>query len=161
MKRSALIPLFLLSSACGAPPNDSAEASASADTAIAWEAAIRCDGAVLDVNANERRDVQFVIRDAQAIDSLTHSADLPSVAPGTINAAGEFILSGHVSRGIFHTADFASAQVKNGTSVFGFVTVAGNNAGAPGAGGGGDPSDLLIWFGEYTNWRFRSCGGQL
>jgi hypothetical protein len=90
-----------------------------------------------------------VIRDSNAVDQLTHSVDLPGVPPGTINAKGEFILTGRVDRGIFHAGDFGSAQVKNGTSVFGFITLAGTNSDAPGNGGSGDPSDILIWFGEF------------
>lgn len=146
--------------AASTSPTDDATSSDQALSGVHWQAAIRCDGAVLDVNEDERRDLQFVIRDAQAIAGMQHTADVSTFPPGSVNAKGELIFAGHVDRGVFRAEDFGSAlmETSGGTSkVHGFVTVAGTNPGVPGAGGGGDPSDLLIEFGEYTNWRFRNC----
>jgi hypothetical protein len=132
--------------------SDPTSSSQAAETTVPWQAAIRCDGATLDVNADERRDIQFVIRDAEAIEHLPHGFDLGGEHP-VLNADGDFILTGHVDQGIFHASDFSRVVVKNGADVTGGVA----KSSASWFPSGGDPNDLEIWFGEYTNWRFRNC----
>jgi hypothetical protein len=72
--------------------------------ATEWIPVLRCDGgaAVLDVNRDERRNVQLVIRNNNILSYLYRS--------GAINLSwgqAEYIGGGWVSRGVFHTGDFS------------------------------------------------------
>jgi hypothetical protein len=69
---------------CGAPqdlPVDTeASAEGKADSATTWLRAFTCDGgaAVLDVSANERRNLQFVIRDQNIVGYLNSAGAVHS-----------------------------------------------------------------------------------
>ncbi|MBX3233624.1 MAG: hypothetical protein KIT84_11520 [Labilithrix sp.] len=107
------IPFLLAAAACGGAPDDeTASASTQASTTTEWQAAIRCDRAVLDVNRDERREVQLVIHDEDAVYALTHGVEVHDVPAGTINEKGEFILAGRLERGVFHANDFSSRSLR-------------------------------------------------
>src|SRR5436190_7887619 len=90
-------------------PDDIANAASSgkADGAV-WLKVYTCNNgaAVLDVNGNERRDLQFVIRDRQAIGYLASQVRVST--QGILSPSGEIIIPGHQSNGVFSKDDFHS-----------------------------------------------------
>jgi hypothetical protein len=110
MKKLASLPcLFacLLLAACSAPtaPEDEAASSEEAYSSSQWTKLLTCNGgaAVLDVDKNERRNVQLVIRDRAAVDYLQ------SKSPSNItNARHEIIITPNeqLKHGLFSPSDF-------------------------------------------------------
>src|SRR5262245_58128499 len=80
---------------CGSPPIDeTVEQSPASLSPVVWEKLLTCDGgtAVLDVNSDERRNLQLVIRDPNIIGYL----DSVGVVDPAYNAR-ELVLSGYVA----------------------------------------------------------------
>jgi len=107
------------------PPGDAVIAtSRNSDFAFvpvtSWRSAFTCDGATLDVDIGERRNLQLVVRDPSAIahfdaklpKNLYRSvADGQSFAKGLVNAKGELILRGGQAQGfggVFEPHQFVS-----------------------------------------------------
>ena len=129
MTRLASLLLFSLSAsasasaaACAAPAADASDATSSAFTASRWEKVYQCDdGTVLDVNANERQQIQLVVRGQAAVDYLTTALPDPYAGNVTPNAKGELIFQGWVynhgkpganppPQGIFQPSDFTVTE---------------------------------------------------
>src|SRR5262245_45664605 len=88
-------------------PDDLANAESKADGTW-WEKVFTCDSgaAVLDVNAAERRDLQFVIRDRGIIGYLANN--VRGSTQGIVSPSGEIIVRGHQNNGIWSQGDFHS-----------------------------------------------------
>src|SRR5215217_7248180 len=100
-----IVALALTAVACTAPTSDdeSTSSSESAATSASWRTVYRCDdGSVLDVNTNERRELQLVVRNKDAIWRMQHSIECQwSAASCPTNASGEMVFRGRVDRGVF------------------------------------------------------------
>jgi hypothetical protein len=112
-----LMPTFLAAlTLAGCVDNDSEElqvddqASDKAD-GTQWLKVLTCDGgaAVLDVASQERRQLQFVIRDSNIVNYLASATALPRDM--LVNSAGEIILHAWVNNGVFARSDFQSMSV--------------------------------------------------
>lgn len=155
MRKSLLLcPLLFVVAACTAEPaapETETSSTESAATAVRWEAMLRCeDGSVLDVNSNERRDVQFVVRNKDAIWWMQHSIECQwNAASCPTNAAGEMVFRGRVDRGVFYEHDFDKALTNLTPSSPTWIL---------GALVDREPGDTIkIQIGEYYNWVFRGC----
>jgi hypothetical protein len=80
---------FVAGCSGGSPPPDPSDTTASSFTSSNWEKLLTCDNgaAVLDVNTAERRDFQFVVRDANIVRYFESQFPGLSLA----NGRGEFI----------------------------------------------------------------------
>lgn len=88
------------------------EAGGKAD-GVTWSKILTCENGsvVVDVDVNERRNVQVVVRHWDAINHLRAMATANNWASSTIlepNSKGEVILRGTSNRGVFHPSDFES-----------------------------------------------------
>ena len=111
MKPSLLLLLVALLGACAAPTSDddtSAEATEGAFSSTSWIKIFDCDGgAVVDVNRDERRHLQLVIKNHDAAEYiLAHGNDY--MRGMERNAKGELIMSGSTDRGVFAPGDLFS-----------------------------------------------------
>jgi hypothetical protein len=155
MRRLLLLSPLLFVVACSAETTDTGEPSTdtteSAATSVRWEPVFRCDdGTVLDVNASERREVQFVIRNKDAIWWMQHSIECQwNEASCPTNAAGEMVFRGRVDRGVFYQRDFDKVLASL-TPASPSWTVAGLVDREPG-------DTIKLQIGEYYNWIFRGC----
>ncbi|MDB4933511.1 MAG: hypothetical protein JWP87_483 [Labilithrix sp.] len=96
----------LVLAGCAAPTEETVDGSESALSSSPWEAAVTCGGhgLTVDVDRNERRHLQAVIRDPGAVAYLgSHPG---AGASGKPNAHGEIVIEGFVTRGVFSAADF-------------------------------------------------------
>jgi hypothetical protein len=124
------------------------DASGKADGST-WLRVYTCDGAVLDVNAAERRSLQFVIKDHDAEDYLL-SKGTNGITPN-VTSRGELIFSGRIDRGVFNPWDFEAMR--------------GVNAVYPGSDAyigatirmAGDDISAENYFSPDINWVFRNC----
>lgn len=107
MKTIALLPILALGAvACGGSNDgDPAATSAAAFSSNNWQSLVTCNGgaAVLDVDRDERRNVQFVIRDRNVVDYLQSKTQSPMV-----NAKHEIVISAseQLEHGLFSPRDF-------------------------------------------------------
>jgi hypothetical protein len=93
-----------LSVGCAAP----AETADSTEAALGtWETTLTCNGgaAVLDVDPGERRQLQFVIRDPNAINYLTGAVGL-QYGPLNRGNGRELIVAGWSDQGVFSPSNF-------------------------------------------------------
>ncbi len=140
--------------ACAAPASDAEDttSSESAATAAAWHAVYRCDdGSVLDVNGNERREIQFVVRNDAAKKHLMRSAD-PAYFDWNVSPSGEIVYRGRVERGIFYPQDFTRAIAISGRPKVQVGDQWGPTVEITRSG-----SDITLLANEYVNWTFRNC----
>jgi hypothetical protein len=117
MKRSNLFSLATLAvlvvAGCAAPTSSegddgSSDTSEAAATSTTWIKVADCEGgAVVDVNAGERRDLQLVVRNREAASYiLAHGSDY--MRGMQLNAKGELIMRGSTDRGVFYPQDLRS-----------------------------------------------------
>jgi hypothetical protein len=92
--------------ATSADEGEDAESSEANLGSVAWTPLLTCDGgaAVIDVNKNERRDFQLVVRDRNIVRHFASAFPGMSLA----NAKGEFIATSadHYHPGAFYKSDF-------------------------------------------------------
>jgi hypothetical protein len=129
------------------------EESSLTESALAskrWEPVVRCeDGTVVDVNADERRELQLVVRNPRAIEALQHGIECqwdPAKCP--TNARGEIVFRGQVDRGVFAPQDFDkflgwAVPASPDWLVAGLVDREGDT--------------VKVQIGEYYSWIFRNC----
>jgi hypothetical protein len=176
---------FLTVAGCSASNADVVEsdATSAAQSSTPWQNVLTCDrgAAVLDTDANERRHLQFVIRNPQVIGYIASQVRVST--QGILSPSGEIIIDGHQDSGVWAPADF---HAMNGGVPYVNVDVHREDAGirvsfwvnAQGSQGcfcrsGGDPCggslcqcpggpDDLVCPGdphaELANWYFQSCG---
>ncbi len=157
MKTTVLILVAMATSAIGCSGGPRTEESSVSEGALFttahWQKIYECnDGSVVDVNTNERRELQFAVRSTQAIDTLQDSVECgyyPNRCP--TNAKGEFVFQGRVERGVFSPSDFSK--------FIGYAPGRGRETPLPFGGLVDRGSDNTIKFeiGEYGNWIFRGC----
>jgi hypothetical protein len=154
MRRSTIFAFFVL--ACAACSTEATSASLepgssdSASTTARWQPVYRCeDGSVLDVNIDERREVQFVVRNEDAIGWMHHSIECHwSAANCPTNSRGEMVFRGRVDHGVHEPRDFDKVLARLTPaspewSVAGLFDVEGDT--------------IKLQIGEYYNWIFRGC----
>ncbi len=178
MLRRIFVFASLFTFACGSPP--SGDPSASTDSAYSsgqFQKMLTCNGgaAVLDADTGERRQVQFVIRDPNAINWLTGQVGM-QLGPLNRGNGRELIVSGRSDNGLFSPGDFHSmsqpfidagdAQVfRDGRGIKvvfrrddgvqgGFCT--DNQGGEPGGCIGGWAGGTRVYH-ELANWYFDDC----
>jgi hypothetical protein len=162
MKRSlaSLLLLFVAgasASACAAPTADASDpsdtaATESAVTGAHWQAIYRCDdGSVLDVNTNERRELQFVVRNAAAKKHLMTAYDTATF-DWNLSPSGEIVFRGTVQAGIFYPHDFTSA-----VAISGRPKVQVGDQWGPTVDITRHGSDITLLASEYVDWTFRNC----
>ncbi len=100
------LPILVLLSACAAPAEEATEANDL--TRSFWQPLLVCNGggAVLDVDAAERRHLQFVVRDSNAISYVT-GAIRQQMRLNRGNGR-EIIAGGYSQEGAFAPGDFRS-----------------------------------------------------
>jgi hypothetical protein len=149
------------------------DASGKADGTF-WLKVYTCNNgaAVLDVNANERRDLQFVIRDQRAIGWLASQVRVST--QGIISPSGEIIIPGRQSNGVFSKSDFRSldggvpyVSVNVRREGNGIKAVFYQQIGWSRCADGGEPSPSTgtcngdtvsgSTYNELANWYFDSC----
>jgi hypothetical protein len=153
MKYVALA-LAMTAVACAAPAGDEEETGSneSAATAASWQAIYRCDdGSVLDINTNERREFQFVIRNDAAKKLLMKSADV-NYFDWNISPSGEVVYRGRLERGVFYKHDFSY-----GIGISGKPKVQVGDQWGPTAEIRRNGSDITVVANDYYNWTFRNC----
>lgn len=147
----AFLPLLF---ACAAPAGDDAPASTDDAALTAWSAVLRCNGAVVDVDATSRRHLQVVVTDPAAVHWL--SSHPGAGGAGLANAKHEVIVSG------WSTHDVVSAADVTGFDQLGF---ADEDALLAQARVTRQPGGLLVRLVtrdhghevETANWFFRGC----
>jgi hypothetical protein len=150
---SVFLPLVAAcSSAAPGDPSATSAAGESASTHAHWAAFYSCDdGSVLDVNVDERREIQFVVRNDDAKDLLMKAYD-PQYFDWNISPRGELIFLGRLEHGLFNAGDFSravaiSGKPKQQTGDEWGPTVEITRSG----------SDITLVADEYRNWTFRGC----
>lgn len=140
-----------------------------------WLKVLTCDGgaAVLDVANQERRQLQFVIRDHGIVDYLAGATSAPR--DSLVNGAGEIIFSAWVDNGVFARSDFQAMSAprisayddalhvdprvyrdSGGVKVLLTMEQADGFSGT--CDGGGTTCTPTHWRpAGSTNWWFRSC----
>jgi hypothetical protein len=125
-------------------------------TTVVWQATLHCggQGVVVDVNRDERRDLQAVVRDPAAVAWLAgHPGDGGAGVP---NAKHEIIVRGSVTRGVFSPADFSGFD-QVGFSVADALLPEAHVA----RDGSGLRVRLVSWASgheiETANWWFADC----
>ena len=152
-KQTLLAILALPALACSAAPEGASPGkSESAQTSTSWKQVLQCDdGSVLDVNADERRELQFVIRNDAAKEYLMPAYD-PQYFDWNISASGEVIFRGRVAQGIFGPQDFTRAVAISGRPKHQVGDEWGPTVEMVRAG-----SDITLTASEHRNWVFRGC----
>ncbi|MDB4934264.1 MAG: hypothetical protein JWP87_1236 [Labilithrix sp.] len=155
---AALLLLFVVAApACAAPSGEDSEpfdtaATESAVTGAHWQSIYRCDdGSVLDVNTNERRELQFVVRNAAAKKHLM-TAYSTATFDWNLSPSGEVIFRGTVQYGIFNPGDFTRAVAISGRPKVQVGDQWGPTVEITRTG-----SDITLLASEYVNWTFRNC----
>lgn len=110
MKTSIVVALHVLALGvgfgCGAPLAEEPGEESAPLGGVPWQKILDCDNgaAVIDADAGERRNLQFVIRDRGIIGYLNSKVRVST--SGIIVASGEIITNGWQDRGVFQPADF-------------------------------------------------------
>lgn len=179
MVRRIFVLLSLVTvAACGSPAEDDASASSSesAYSSGAWQKMVTCNGgaAVLDADTGERRQVQLVIRDPNAINWLTGRVGM-QLGPLDRGNGRELVVRGWTDNGVFSPADFRSMGAPLGggdAQVFrdgaGIKIVFRHDDGVQGGyctdnQGGWEGGCIGGWAGgtrvmrELANWYFDDC----
>jgi hypothetical protein len=155
MKSLLLMALAVTAAACAAPSEGDSEdtpATESAATSASWQAIYRCDdGSVLDINTNERKEFQFVVRNAAAKKHLMKSADV-NYFDWNISPSGEVVYRGWLERGVFYKHDFTQ-----GLGISGKPKVQVGDQWGPTALITRSGSDITLVANDYYNWTFRNC----
>jgi hypothetical protein len=153
--KSLIIALAVTAAACAAPSNEDAEDTASnesAATAASWQAIYRCDdGSTLDVDTNERRQFQFVVRNGAAKKHLMKSADV-NYFDWNVSPSGEVVYRGWLERGVFYPHDFVT-----GIGISGKPKVQVGDQWGPTAQVTRSGSQITLVANDYYNWVFRNC----
>lgn len=99
---------FAAAAGCAAPASDGGNTSEAAYSSTTWIKIADCEGgAVVDVDEDERRELQLVVRNDEAAEYiLAHGNDY--MRGMQRNAKGELILGGSTDRGVFSPGDFRS-----------------------------------------------------
>jgi hypothetical protein len=150
-----LMALAVTAVACAAPAGEESDdtgSTESAATSASWQAIYRCDdGSTLDINTNERRQFQFVVRNAAAKKHLMKSADV-NYFDWNISPSGEVVYRGWLERGVFYPHDFYQ-----GLGISGRPKVQVGDQWGPTAQVTRNGSDITLLANDYYNWTFRNC----
>lgn len=103
------------------------------------------------MNANERRELEFVIRNQAAKKHLMTSADV-NYFDWHVSPAGELLLRGRLDRGAFYAHDFT-----NGLGISGQAKAPATNPWPARARPTRNGSEITLVANDYYNWTFRSC----
>lgn len=103
--RSLLLPLvalaFVLPACGGAGADDGADPATEQDLSGSWQKVLECDGATVDVDPNDRAEMQVVIRGASNLTWFDANAKY-----GQTKNAKERIYRGRSPWGVFAPGDF-------------------------------------------------------
>ncbi len=154
--RTLCVVLASLLCSCVDDPADETALAAEEGSARPWQATVSCGdgGVVVDVDRDERRSLQAVIRDPHAVAWLSsHPGD---GGAGLANTKGEIILHGTVTRGVFTPDDFTGFDMRGYTvsdALLPQAHVRREN--------GGLRVQLVSWASghevETANWWFAGC----
>ena len=158
LRSVAIAPFFAtLALACAAPTSDQTSngdtaSTESASTSTHWQSVYRCDdGSVLDVDTNERRQIQFVVRNSAAKKHLMTAYDVASF-DWNISPSGEVVFTGRLEHGIFYPQDFTSA-----VAISGRPKVQVGDEWGPTVDITRNGNDITLLASEYVDWTFRNC----
>jgi len=159
LRFTAIVPfLATVALGCAAPTSDDAtnaasiDSTSSAQTSSQWQAVFRCDdGSVLDVDTNERRDFQFVVRNDAAKKHLMTAYDVASF-DWNLSPSGEIVFRGRLEHGVFYPQDFTQ-----GVAISGKPKVQVGDEWGPTVDITRSGSDITLLASEYVDWTFRNC----
>jgi len=141
---------------------------------VSWSTVLTCDNgaAVLDVDAGERRNLQFVIRDQRIVGYF--ASEVRVSTRGIVERSGEIILRGRQDSGVWNSSDFrslnggvdnASVSVRRegqGVKVVFYQSMewslcAGGEEPSPSTGMCPGETVRGTTYNELANWYFRDC----
>lgn len=157
MLRIAVTCILAVSACIAAEPHTDDEAKdLQPSSGTHWNAVLHCggDGVVVDVDQDERRHLQAVVRDDGAVAWLsTHPGAGPAGIP---NQHGEIIVRGIATKGVFSPVDFTSVSQRGYSVADALLPEAYASR-----EGSGLRVRLVTWASghevETSNWYFADC----